>query len=67
MLKHILVAATVAGALAGSSMTAAEAGPLRDKVKFTLSGAKDSARGRVRIGGMMTKCALKGKRGAFIC
>ena len=41
MLKRILVAATLAGALAGSSVTAAEAGPLRDKVKFALSGAKE--------------------------
>ena len=46
MLKHILVAATLAGALAGSSITAAEAGPLRDKVKFALSGAGFRARPR---------------------
>jgi len=67
LLKRILVAASVAGALAVSSVTPAEAGPLRDKVKFALSRAKDSALGLVRTGGMITKCELKAKRGAFAC
>ena len=67
MMKRLLIAAVLASTFAGPTVTAAEAGPLRDKIKSALSLAKQDARGLVRTGAMMTKCALKGKRGALIC
>ena len=66
VMKRLVIVAALASAFVAPTVTVAEAG-LRDKLKSALTLATQDARGVLRTGAMMTKCALKGKRGALIC
>ncbi len=67
MMKRLMIVAVLGSTFAAPSLTVAEAGPLRDKIKSAVTIAKQDARGVLRLSAMRTKCILKGKRDAFIC
>ena len=66
-MKRLMVVAVLASTFAAPTLTVAEAGPLRDKLKSALSLAKQDSRVILRLGVLKTKCLLKGKRGTIIC
>jgi hypothetical protein len=67
MMKRVLIVAMLAGTFAAPTVTNAEAGPLRDKVKQVFGIAKDRGISAAKAGALLTRCALKGKRGQIVC
>lgn len=66
-MKRILFAAALCLSVIGPSASAAEAGPLRNRIKSVLSHAKSDVGGVLRAGAAVTRCALKGKGRTVIC
>jgi len=67
MMKRILTAVVIAGTLAGSSVTSAEAGPIRDKLRRAAFGAENAVVTVAKTSKLLVRCALKGHRGQIIC
>jgi hypothetical protein len=67
MTARILIAVMLAASTSVASVHPADAGPLRDKLREKAQLAASLGKGGVKATILMTRCALKGKRGQIIC